>query len=159
MICLLIPAIEDVRSRSVHVVWPPLVLLISVLLSCHMNGSFLVPLWNVLVNSVLIGVLLLGSAVYIFLNKLRFSGFIDIYLGLGDILIIFSISALFQPDYFILFLTTAFVITLLAHRLLLFFVKSANNLIPLVTYINTCLIAVLFIDLLFLNHSLLLYYR
>jgi len=141
---LLIIVWQDFSDQKVMWFLIPIVFISGLILGL-LQFSFGEYSYYILLNLIICGILSLGVIVYSFIRQGNVISPINKTLGLGDILILFSLTSIFSPLNYIFFLISSFLLTLIIHS---FIVHSfySNRKIPLAGYLSVYLIVVFIVE-------------
>ncbi len=135
IILLFLVLYQDSKMRTLHVIIPVLVFVVSLLIN---YVSLDLEFKDILKN---IGFLLLnitGLTLYFSLKRKAFSNPINRDIGLGDIVFFIAITPLFKLETFIVFFVIGLVFSLVLYTIVLWFKKIET--IPLAGYLSLYLV-------------------
>lgn len=135
--CLGVVCYQDFRSRSFYWFLVPAILVLSAILVSLTMGSLSWVVRMSAINAMLLGVLLLGMLLYIFIRRGSLKGAVGREVGLGDLLMFAGVLPLFTPVMFITMLLTSFIAGLLFHLGALA-LGRAKTTIPLAGILSAC---------------------
>jgi hypothetical protein len=137
---LLIMIYTDFRYRIINLL-PLLVFVVTQIISSICYNGFLLSLQNLLINTLL---MISVAILLLFYCKLRKVTIKEI-IGIGDVFFIISLAPFFTIDKFLLFLISAFIVSILfwVFRQIL---KNKEKDIPLVSTVGTSYICYLILD-------------
>lgn len=136
--------ISDFRHRYISLYWLIAFALTALYLRCHaceLYSAFL----NIGINMFITLFMLLGTLLYFRIRyrrrRIRFGDCI----GTGDILFLFSITLLFEPETFLLFLVFSLLFSLVWYYISVR-ISGRDKTIPLVATIGVCYLVYSFIE-------------
>jgi len=149
ILSLLFCVYQDVKDRTIHLIWFGLILLTTLSINYLKGNNWADPLFAMLFLTINIGVLFLYVS---FKNKKRINIF-DNHLGLGDILFFVAIMPLFSLRNFVLYFILGMIVSMILH---LFFNRFQKHLtIPLAGYLSLFLISIESYSIITSNYSFL----
>ena len=132
---LIFVVIQDLKHRTIHVVLPILIFVLSVLIN---NASKDLNFSDTLYNILFVIINIIGLTIYFSLKNRALVNPIDSYIGLGDILFFLALTPLFNLKSFILFFIFGLLFSLLVHVVFTRFIRMKT--IPLAGYLALFLI-------------------
>jgi hypothetical protein len=144
IVFLIIIVWQDFMDRKISWILIPVVFI-----SGGIIGFIEIPikmlLYYVLLNLIVCGILLIGVFGYSFIKVKSVRNPVNRMLGLGDILFIISLTTVFAPINFIVFLISSFLISLIVHSIVSLLFNRRGN-IPLAGYLSLFLIVIFLLD-------------
>jgi hypothetical protein len=142
VIVLMAVAIEDFKSRAVHVVWFPALFLLAIAYALQfINATALLD--YLLISFVFLALQGLLLMSYFILKHKQWIDITQSYLGWGDILFIAAVLPLFNPLVFVLFYLGSLLVTIV-FVLIYRWVVEKMVFIPLAGLQSICLLAIVF---------------
>jgi len=149
ILSLLFCVYQDVKDRTIHLVWFGLILITTLSINYLSGNNWIDSLFSMLFLIVNISVLFLYIS---FKNKKRINIF-DKYLGLGDVLFFVTIIPMFSLRNFVLYFILGMIVSMILH---LFFNRFQKHLtIPLAGYLSLFLISIESYSIISSNYSFL----
>lgn len=128
--------VQDVKNRSLHIVWPVLIFVTAITINVFSVHLHLIDL---LYNIGFVAVNILGLTVYFSAKAKQVVNPIDSMIGLGDIVFFLALTPLFDLKSYILFFVLGLVFSLVLHLIVNAVYKKVKT-VPLAGYMAVFLI-------------------
>ncbi|MBI5541218.1 MAG: prepilin peptidase [Bacteroidia bacterium] len=145
---LLITAYQDFKWREIHWIIIPF-LAISLIFYSIQESTLIEVLNNSLINLSIVLIQFLFVTIWFSIKSKKLVNILRQHIGLGDWLFFVCLCLAFSPINFILFLVSAFILSLLIHLITLLILKTTEKTVPLAGLVATILLGVLIIESVF----------
>ncbi|OFX36402.1 MAG: hypothetical protein A2X08_14950 [Bacteroidetes bacterium GWA2_32_17] len=147
-VLLLIVVYQDLKWREIHWVIIPFLAILLILYSIQEN-TLIDVLNNSLINLSIVFIQFLFVTFWFSIKSKKLINILRQHIGLGDWLFFVCLCLAFSPINFILFLVSAFILSLLIYLITLLILKSTEKTVPLAGLVATILLGVLIIESVF----------